>query len=370
MEASEKAASRKATEEEATLLQYDAARKLSADLESVVDSLRDQHKIRSVEVNDKAQSFKDSHSCKPSSLCTEVVVWLKTKIDIKKEKAAVMELELEIAEKCIEKEAQNVEVQRIKEISDQITEERSSLLEEIVAHIKAFECAKLEWRDKGVEVSKSSSSDIESLKTTIEKLNFELETERRNATRRISDAVKVAVEKFHKIRDPLYLAGVYIRSRRLEWTKPDYKQNNDLKELGHQASHYGMALQDASLYHGDCLYRRTDVDCYKTLYGVEPTFTLKHQECKRLLHILDWRGGMQGFWCPTNELRATFDAKFKYLLDRFGPETSTYIDFLENDADGERLYEILDVLYKHAKTKNTGHVSAKKNDRYDILSRI
>lgn len=93
-------------------------------------------------------------------------------------------------------------------------------------------------------------------------------------------------------------AGAYIRGRKLDWSKAD-KQDTVVVEKGNRASHYGMAMADASLYREsilDGLQKRDDVATYKSLYGVDPDFAWERQTVKRFCDFLDWRGGMKNFF--------------------------------------------------------------------------
>ena len=97
---------------------------------------------------------------------------------------------------------------------------------------------------------------------------------------------------------PLATAGQFIRGRKLEWESKT--QNRKLVELGNKASHYGMALADATLYQSFCPNKRNDPDLYIAFYGLDPDFIWKNQECTLLLDILDWRGAMKDFYPPSS----------------------------------------------------------------------
>ena len=72
-----------------------------------------------------------------------------------------------------------------------------------------------------------------------------------------------------KILGPLARAGRHVRSRKLEWERTANKDQK-LLELGNMASHYGMALTDATLYQSFCLNKRNDPDHYIGIYGLHP----------------------------------------------------------------------------------------------------
>ena len=93
---------------------------------------------------------------------------------------------------------------------------------------------------------------------------------------------------------PLADAGLSVRSRKLEWEKNGAK-NEGLVHRGNKASHYGMVLADASLYQDFCPEQRKDPKLYIQIYGLHPDFVWNNQDCKALLNILDWRGGMEDY---------------------------------------------------------------------------
>lgn len=69
---------------------------------------------------------------------------------------------------------------------------------------------------------------------------------------------------------PLARAGYFIRSRKFEWEGETKDQK--LVELGNKASHYGMALADATLYQSFCPDKRNDPELYIAFYGLRPDF--------------------------------------------------------------------------------------------------
>jgi hypothetical protein len=95
---------------------------------------------------------------------------------------------------------------------------------------------------------------------------------------------------------PLAKAGQFIRGRKLEWEKET--KNQRLLDLGNKASHYGMALADATLYQSFCPDKRKDPEVYIAFYGLHPDFIWKNQECILLLDVLNWRGAMKDFYPP------------------------------------------------------------------------
>jgi hypothetical protein len=76
---------------------------------------------------------------------------------------------------------------------------------------------------------------------------------------------------------PIATAGQFIRGRKLEWERDT--KNQKLVELGNKASHYGMALADATLYQPFCPNKRKDPELYVAFYGPDPDFIWKNQEC-------------------------------------------------------------------------------------------
>lgn len=109
-------------------------------------------------------------------------------------------------------------------------------------------------------------------------------------------------------------AGMYVRDRKLEWHSSG-KQNQELIDLGHKASHYGMVLADAALYQSTSMSIRTDTLQYKSLYGVNPDFVWANQDCSELMDVLDWRAAMKDFYGHSYTNTTLEGTKFYTLLN-------------------------------------------------------
>ncbi|KAL2074864.1 hypothetical protein VTL71DRAFT_8643 [Oculimacula yallundae] len=92
-----------------------------------------------------------------------------------------------------------------------------------------------------------------------------------------------------------YEAGCAVRARKLAWMKPN--KNDLVVSKGNEASHYGKALADATLFRPTCpdAYRIVDTNVFKEFYGVSNSFVWKSQSVRQLLIVLDWRGAMINF---------------------------------------------------------------------------
>jgi hypothetical protein len=153
---------------------------------------------------------------------------------------------------------------------------------------------------------------------------------------------------------PLTTAGQYIRGRKLEWESDN--KNQKLVELGNKASHYGMALADATLYQSFCPNKRKDPGLYTAFYGLHPDFIWKNQKCTLLLDILDWRGAMKDFYPPFSSHRTTYpETTFSKLCNKFmasiEAELTTWTvaslnKYLKDNEKGVQMYK--DLMAHHA----------------------
>ncbi|TAQ85881.1 hypothetical protein B7494_g5793 [Chlorociboria aeruginascens] len=140
------------------------------------------------------------------------------------------------------------------------------------------------------EKLKTKDNEIWGLKRLSEKADERLNTKRADIT-----ALKEEIFKIHDFKRlaPLVWAGLQIRNRVIELEKKS--PNPTLLDRGEEACHLGMAQADAALYRPYCPQARTDVETYKSLYGVDPQWVWDNRESKRLLDILDWRASMKFF---------------------------------------------------------------------------
>ncbi|CZT08699.1 uncharacterized protein RAG0_13718 [Rhynchosporium agropyri] len=133
-------------------------------------------------------------------------------------------------------------------------------------------------------INQNIPTALRAIKTPIEKLP-------EDKSKSVVENMEISFERGRKFHfgemAGLYDAGCAVRARKLEWLS----STNDemIIGLGNKASHYGMALADASLYQASCPapYRRTDISFFTQLYGYSPTFVWKHQAAQQLLEVLD-----------------------------------------------------------------------------------
>ena len=164
----------------------------------------------------------------------------------------------------------------------------------------------------------------------------------------ITDYQRGLISAFYQL-VPLTTAGQFIRGRKLEWERET--KNQKLVELGNKASHYGMALADATLYQSFCPNKRSDPELYIAFYGHHPDFIWKNQECTLLLDILDWRGAMKDFYPPFSYHRTTYPTTmFSKLCNKFmtdlNPESTTWTvaslnEYLKDNEKGVNVYKAL-----------------------------
>jgi hypothetical protein len=148
---------------------------------------------------------------------------------------------------------------------------------------------------------------------------------------------------------PLATAGRFIRERKLEWERDT--KNQKLVDLGNRASHYGMALADATLYQSFIPNKRSDSELYIAFYGLHPDFIWKNQQCALLLDILDWRGAMKDFYPPFSYHRTSYPTTmFSKLCNEFmtniDAELTTWTvaslnEYLKDNEKGVQMYKDL-----------------------------
>lgn len=369
LEAAQVAAKEKLNEGAAMVLQYNESSELFQDLESYVEILKNQHSGRLAEHEQQVESFEVDSEWQTLMSPSEKIARLRTYIEATKEKAEILELELEIEEKLDEKNRQEMLLRVMKETCDRVTEDGDVLQTNVVTLSDTFDQAHIQW-----ENARKDDLIINCGEEAIEKLNSELDAERQSASQRIADAVKLAVEEERKKKNALCIAGAYIRNRKLEWQKPDDQQDSNVKELGNKASHYGMALADAVLYDDSTpIIKRTDVRIYKSMYGVDPAFTLSYQRHPKLLDILDWRGAMKDFMAhsytlgsyDTTNFQLVFEKVFAFAL--YEPFQIRFAGF-ETDETNVKRYELLKENFETGLAKHNKHISDKKRNRCALLS--
>jgi hypothetical protein len=279
LEAAQVAAKEKLNEGAAMLLQYNKSSKLFQELETDVEILKNQHSRRLSEHEQQVESFEVDSEWQTLMSPSEKIARLRTYIEVTKDKAEILELELKIEEKLDEKNSQEMLLRVMKETWDRVTEDGDLLQIGVTTLSDTFEQAQIQWQNA-------------------RKDDLIVEDERRK---------KYA----------LCYVGAYIRNRKLEWQKPEDQQDKTVKELGNNASHYGMALADAVLYEGSTpIIKRTDVEIYKSMYYVHPAFTLKYQRHPKLLDMLDWRGGMKDFMAHSYTCGSYDTTNFHHIFQK------------------------------------------------------
>jgi hypothetical protein len=170
----------------------------------------------------------------------------------------------------------------------------------------------------------------------------------------IKNAYQRGRNSVFKMMGPLANSGRFIRSRKLEWEKTT-TPSPKLVELGNMASHYGMALADATLYQDFCPQKRNDPDVYVAMYGVHPESVWKNQECQLLLNILDWRCAMKDFF-PRSYHRPSYESTNFHTLSRAFLNSvnlnltkwnfSTLNSYLKDSEAGSTMYKTLRAEYE------------------------
>lgn len=158
---------------------------------------------------------------------------------------------------------------------------RKSDMQELVDQIKneAYEQGKQEQEKRSAEAMKQEKTSWEKIAAINE-----------------HKAYQRGRSECYKAFSSLIMAGRGIRERKLEWVKGD-PQNEKILDLGNQASHYGMAVADASLYQGYCFSKtkRVNTAPFVELYDLEPDFVWARREALRFMKVLDWRAAMRDF---------------------------------------------------------------------------
>ncbi|KAH7417604.1 hypothetical protein BKA64DRAFT_769708 [Cadophora sp. MPI-SDFR-AT-0126] len=163
-----------------------------------------------------------------------------------------------------------------------------------------------------------------------------------------------------------YEAGCAIRARKLVWFGST--TDEPIKVLGNKASHYGMALADATLYQKCCEapYSRTNTSDYIKLYGVSPGFVWKHQSILKLLEILDWRGAMKDF-CMHSYGRYYDSTPFHSLWSKLIASvkkdgvTTEEIASLFEEPNAIKWYNELKVLFEEGLKKHNEYLERRRN---------
>jgi hypothetical protein len=372
LEAAQVAAKEKLNEGAAMLLQYNKSSKLFQELETDVEILKNQHSRRLSEHEQQVESFEVDSEWQTLMSPSEKIARLRTYIEVTKDKAEILELELKIEEKLDEKNSQEMLLRVMKETWDRVTEDGDLLQIGVTTLSDTFEQAQIQWQN-----ARKDDLIVICSEEAIEKLHSELDAERQSAAQRIADAVKFAVEDERRKKYALCYVGAYIRNRKLEWQKPEDQQDKTVKELGNNASHYGMALADAVLYEGSTpIIKRTDVEIYKSMYYVHPAFTLKYQRHPKLLDMLDWRGGMKDFMAHSYTCGSYDTTNFHHIFQKvFAADPSDTSDTYHKrfaswatDEINVKRYELLKENFKTALAKHNKYLSDRKRNRCALLS--
>lgn len=204
------------------------------------------------------------------------------------------------------------------------------------------------------------------------------ETFQEDNTKSTTQNMAIAFQKGRELmaRDLLGLtnAGRYIRSRKLEWQSTSAK-NETLVAWGNKASHYGMALADATLYQDKTAGKRSDPQVFVGLYGVKPDFVWKNRYCNMFLDILDWRGTMKDFHSHKYASGSYEVTKFCHLsrgtFASFVNEPNVwtlqhFTKFFEEEK-GKTLHEDLKKEYTAGLKKHTAYQKQQKDRQAKII---
>lgn len=168
---------------------------------------------------------------------------------------------------------------------------------------------------------------------------------------------------------PLILAGIQIRSRKIERQKTNCSQ--DIIFLGNTTSYLSMAVADASPYQkfGPIISSvRNDIKSFKSLYGVGPDFVWKFRACEKFIDFLNRRADLKYYQaCPSVE--GTFPSsraqrwanRILNNLERY-PGTFTAPDlkeYFEDQTLGKGMYEKLKKEHEAAMLKRKQYVDDK-----------
>jgi outer membrane murein-binding lipoprotein Lpp len=200
---------------------------------------------------------------------------------------------------CIEELSKSIETKEAelkKKSSDLNTKIELILVLERDVSVKkaASNAAKLTWERHvrtSIQISKFLGQTAISNIAIVTKLQSELEMKEKT--------IKSLEEKsatLTKNLQPLIEAGCQIRSRKLEWEK--INSSRDAIAQGNAASYLSMALADASLYQNFQSFTQEfspNNQSFVSLYGLDPHFVWKFQDCKKFIDFVNWCADLKYF---------------------------------------------------------------------------
>ena len=218
---------------------------------------------------------------------SEIIVALEAKIEVAKERPAVLQGQVEVL-KCLSsvrmKDAEYEQILQKKTMVEGMESALASLQQSFAQSESNFQN---QW---GVSKDANMDQEILELKVQLKAANEALQN-----CRASSHALQVQHKKEVSAMKPFYEDGLAIRLRHVVWSVGSC-QDPRLMIMGDRASHYGSALSDAIL-----ITTRADFKnpMYQTQYfydyGFYPCPVITLQASKKFLEILDWRGGMFHF---------------------------------------------------------------------------
>ncbi|PMD24370.1 hypothetical protein NA56DRAFT_715625 [Hyaloscypha hepaticicola] len=190
---------------------------------------------------------------------------------------------------CIEELSKSIETKEAelkKKTSDSFTKIEFILMLErnVSAQKAASNEAKLNWERQmrvSIQISKFLGQNAVSNIAIVTKSQSELEIKHKT--------IKSLEEKLATLKknlQPLVEAGCQIRSRKLEWETSN--PSRDIIAQGNAASYLSMALADASLYQNFTKGDFPSIQSYVSLYGLDPHFVWKFQDCKKFIDFVNW----------------------------------------------------------------------------------
>jgi hypothetical protein len=162
----------------------------------------------------------------------------------------------------------------------------------------ALRDAKLDWARMRIR-SVAEAHELSTAKERICNLKSTIKEKDAIIDRHISELASAnrVIEAKAEVLDtwrPLTLAGIQLRSRILQW-----KEENPTHQVVpgvDRSSDRSMALADATLYQSFSLIPpRTDVDTFKSLYGIAPEFLWKFRHCQKFVDFIDCCADLKHF---------------------------------------------------------------------------
>jgi hypothetical protein len=155
----------------------------------------------------------------------------------------------------------------------------------------ASNAAKYNWDTKmrtSFAISKFLGQKALSNATTVTKLQSEIDAKTKTIK---SLEEKLAIQG--KNLQPIVAAGRQIRSRKIELEKANSRQ--DIISQGNASSYLSMAFADASQYQNFTPRARTDIQSYKSLYGIGPGFVWNFRDCQEFINFVNWCADLRYF---------------------------------------------------------------------------